>query len=504
MVTTHRALKLAVGVLVLAGSVARGGPVAGDETRPPAERLPASLRAIRARVEERVRSGKVPSLAVGVIKDGELVWDEAFGWADRERKIKATGDTLYPVASVSKALTATGVFLLAQRGQLKLDGPVEDYLGAVRLKSLRARPRPPTLRDVLGMTAGIPHYAGYRWAGESAPTPTTAALIERHGFIAFAPGKHFHYSNLSYAVAEQVIAEVSGAGFEDFMRREVFGPLGMDRTLLKVPAGLQEHVARPYDSDNRRASDFDFSPKGGAGFYSTAHDLLRFARFHLGQPRQKVLRAATLAAIHRPAGPATAGPPYANGWGVLDTGDPEPTLLSNGEFLGAAATVVLLPARRAAVVCLTNVNGSPRVSDDFAFQVADALAPGFAKKLSQAEAAAEKLDQARQPPAKLAGRWEGHVQTAGRSHLLRLRVGPDGKVSVGLRGDREVPLEQARFDGAVLVGSFRGTWPVPDAGRAIPRVELELVKDGDVLEGVAGMTFRGGGLVQAAVLLRRQ
>src|SRR5215471_5489258 len=86
---------------------------------------PANLTAIRLNLDRSVRNGKFPSFAVCVVQNGQPVWDEAFGWADRERKIKATCDSLYPVASVSKAITATGVFILAERGDIRLDGSVQ-------------------------------------------------------------------------------------------------------------------------------------------------------------------------------------------------------------------------------------------------------------------------------------------------------------------------------------------------------------------------------------------
>jgi CubicO group peptidase (beta-lactamase class C family) len=508
MLHDHRVSTLSIGILALAVSAVGGEPMTDAKELPPLRRLPETLRAIRAKVQEHVGSGKIPSLVVGVLQDGEILWDEAFGWADRERKIRATADTLYPVASVSKSLTATGVFLLVQRGQVKLDDPVPTYLGPVRLPSIAPGRARPTVRQVLGMTGGIPHYVQYRWADEASPPPPTAALLQRHAYVAFPPGKHFHYSNLSYAVAEQVITQVSGTGFEAFMRRELFGPLGMARTFLNVPADLQDHVARPYDRGNHRARDFDFYPKGGAGFYSTAHDLLRFARFHLRQPPPvpgAILRPATIVALHRPDRPANGRPQYANGWGVVATGDAEPVLLSNGEFLGASATILLLPARRTAIVCLANVNASPRVSDAYALQIAGALAPGFTRKWALAEAAAEKSEHSGQPLRDLRGRWQGTLQTSERARALGLRVGADGKVSVRFKDDREVSLEKAHFDRVTLLGEFRGTWDAGDAGGTTPRIELELVRDGDTLQGVAALVHRSGlGLVEAAVCLRKQ
>ena len=468
---------------------------------------PANLSAIRSSLEQSVLSDKLPSFAVCVVQSGRTIWDEAFGWADREKKIKASCDTLYPVASVSKAFTATGVFILAQRGLIKLDRPVQDYLGPVRLKSLIPGVGSPSVLEILNMTGGIPHYAKYYW-DQASERPTTPAMLERYASIAFPPGKYFHYSNLSYSLAEQVIAQVTGGSFEEWMRRDLFHPLGMERTLLRVPPGLKNETAKPYDSGNRRAPDFDFYPKGGAGFYSTAHDLVRFGMCHLGQSLPGgivILIPAQLQAIHRVTNPPSVMPRYANGWGVLDFGAKGSALVSNGEILGASATLVLLPTRGVAIACLSNVNVEPRISDTVAFQIADVLSPGFEKDFESAKTAFEAREKATEPLAGLKGHWHGHIATPGESMPFRLRVESDGTTSVQFKDQREVALEQVRFNGKMLQGSFAGKAQPTQPGTEPPEISIELYKDRDALEGVVTFTTsRKPGLVEAPAFVQKQ
>src|SRR5262245_14027032 len=85
--------------------------------------------AVRAMIRAGLVEDVVPSVAVAVARNGEILWEEGFGWADRENRIPATEHTMYATASVTKNFTATALMLLQARKQLDLDRPVNDYLG---------------------------------------------------------------------------------------------------------------------------------------------------------------------------------------------------------------------------------------------------------------------------------------------------------------------------------------------------------------------------------------
>ncbi len=100
----------------------------------------------------------LPSLAVAVVENGRVVWEEGFGWADREQRTPATAHTMYSLASVTKPFTATALMLLAEAGKIDLDRPANDYLGAAKLVG-RAGADEATVRRVANHSAGLPlHY----------------------------------------------------------------------------------------------------------------------------------------------------------------------------------------------------------------------------------------------------------------------------------------------------------------------------------------------------------
>jgi CubicO group peptidase (beta-lactamase class C family) len=143
------------------------------------------------------------------------------GWADREQRIAATEHTMYYTASVAKTFTTTALMMLHERKRLDLDRPVNDYRGSAKLSSPGWDPAGATIRRVATHTAGLTTF-----------NPTTrlsmADQIRRFGVLFWPPGERFDYSNLGPIILEDVVERVSGLTYGDFLREQVFWPLGME------------------------------------------------------------------------------------------------------------------------------------------------------------------------------------------------------------------------------------------------------------------------------------
>src|SRR5207244_2678210 len=149
-----------------------------------------------------------------VARKGEALWEEGFGWADRENRVPATPDTLYYTASVAKIFTGTALMALHERKKLDLDRPVNDYLVGAKLRSPAWDPALATVRRVEMHTAGLTSF--------NAAGPMSAdEMIGRYGILFWPPGEHFDYSNLGPIINEEVIARVSGQSYAEFMRSQV-------------------------------------------------------------------------------------------------------------------------------------------------------------------------------------------------------------------------------------------------------------------------------------------
>ncbi|MGD9588026.1 MAG: serine hydrolase domain-containing protein [Pyrinomonadaceae bacterium] len=339
---------------------------------------------IKTELQKKVADGTLPSVSIGVTKNGKTLWLESFGYADIGKKVPATPDTIYALGSLSKSITATAVYRLVQDGKIDLDQPIGRYLRSVTIDHRGRDPATYKVFHLLNMAAGIPHYWRYCYTSSGPLDKCRDELLGRASFSAFSPGAVHTYSNLSLGLAAQMVADVSGEPLSMFMRRKIFGPARMKNTFThvsEIPAN-RTAIAQPYRADGGLADSFQFEPAGGGGYYSTVNDLLRYGSMHLETRgrAERVLRYEIQRENHR----VREGLPhefYANGWGVLPLANGRRTLLSNGAIEGAASTLLVLPESGIVIVVLINKSVGNDVSDDIAFRIAGSLLPGYKKDL---------------------------------------------------------------------------------------------------------------------------
>jgi CubicO group peptidase (beta-lactamase class C family) len=431
-------------------------------------------------------------MAIAVAEGGEIVLEEAFGWANQESEIKATPHTVYPTASLSKSLTATGIMVLAERQEIQADDPVEDHIAPTKLTAYEGQASEVTIRRVLNMTSGIPH--GYDVCDDRHKSPALKRFISRYGITAFPPGEMQLYSNFSYAILELIIENVSGRSYADFMKTEVFEPLGMTHTSVGIQTGREEPVATKYGSDNRVIPHNYFVPAAAGGIYSSAHDLIRYGMFHLRNhlPNQKaILEDGTLAAMHADKDKNLQSATMASGWGSVTLDDGLVWVLSNGSIEGATSMLSLVPHANLAVVCLTNVTSRSRITDQIALEITDALLPNFTKKV---EAFMKRFESASAfesytPVSQLIGQWEGSIISPKAETPIRMVFHDNGKIHVRIDKRHRTLLSSASVRHNELKGDFRGTLPNEEGLHREHTIDIHVrVKNGRMY-GVATAKF---------------
>jgi CubicO group peptidase (beta-lactamase class C family) len=432
---------------------------------------------IRSFIQQTVERGTVASVAIAVAKDKKIVWEEAFGWANREKMIRATTDTMYSLASVSKPLTATGVMTLLEAGKISLDAPINDYLGDVKLRGLAGDAAGATVRRVLSHTAGLPVHANFFYVNSDERVPSTDQSIFRYGILVNPPGEVYQYSNLGYGILDYVISRVSGISYVDFMRTRVFLPLGMTHTSVGIGSDLDMYAAERYDTHQEPLPFYDFDHRGASAVYSSIHDMVRFGMFHLKDhlPNQEpILNDATLDLTKQiETADALSSTPYGFGWRVI-TDHGYLRYSHSGGMPGVSANIVLYPAEDTVIVVLTNSHNA-EIAEKVTQQIASAVLPQYATSL-KAESKTPKPSAARfQPPSELVGEWSGIVRTWQGTVPLYLTIRPDGDVHVKLGDQLETILNEAKFDKSRFTGRFTGDIPTPDAERYAPHfVRLDM------------------------------
>jgi CubicO group peptidase (beta-lactamase class C family) len=423
----------------------------------------ARLDSVRARVRRLMDSAKVASLSIAVGRNGRIIWEEAFGNADVEGRVRATPTTLYSLASISKPMTATALMRLAEQEKIDLDRPANDYLGDAKISGIAGKASDATVRRVLSHTAGLPLHYRFFYEGGSVARPTMDEAIDRYAITVFPPGEVYSYSNLGYGVLEEIIARVSGKSYEAFMREDVFVPLGMPTATISTGAGLSNAAVR-YDAKQKPIPYYDFDHRGGSAVYASAHDLVRFGMFHLKQRvagQQPVLRPATIDAMQRVETPGDTTSGYGLGW-IIDTDQGTRVVYHTGGMPGVATSLKLFPEHDVAIAVLGNASGV--VPHAIMFTVTGAVIPGYDASAAQREALAPPGPFV--TPSALWGEWTGRVRMYdGDTMPITLLVKPDD-VHVRL-GDSQLwaVLTRPTFRDNLLSGGFLGTIPTDDARR---------------------------------------
>ena len=207
------------------------------ETGPRGDGHPAGVDAFAAFCEEKIRMEGVPGLSIAVVKGERLVWARGFGIADLATSTTATSQTSYLWFSMTKIVTATAVVRLAEEGAIDLDAPADEYYRGFKVVS---QPTPVSMRHLLSHSSGLANPVPIRWVyPASGLVPGRRAFVERllgkNRKLRFVPGERASYSNLGYLVLGEVISEVSGMGYEDYVRERILLPLGMTRTGFSYP-----------------------------------------------------------------------------------------------------------------------------------------------------------------------------------------------------------------------------------------------------------------------------
>ena len=459
---------------------------------------------IRELIRGKLADGSAPSIAVAVSQHGKIVWEEGFGWANREKKVPATENTMYSLASVSKPFTATGLMTLVQAGKIDLDKPIDDYLGAAKLKGWAGDARQATVRRVANHSSGLPLHAQFFVRNGNDTVPSYDETIQHYGIIVTPPGQRFQYSNMGYGVMGYVASRVSGKSYAEFMRDSVFRKLGLTNTLVDVAPGPDQGAAVRYDEKGKPIPLYDSDHPGASAVYSSAHDLIRFGMFHLKDhlaDQAAILSDASIDEMHRPTmGVGNArtnnGNGYGIGWGVGDSrADGYLTLAHGGGMAGVSTELMLVPSEDIAVVVLINAR-----DNDSAYPIANAILKVLLPKW-QMPVKPQPEPAPFRPDASLLGTWSGTLHTYQGESPAILKILPDSEPQVKLGTGLASLLNHAQFQDGELTGQAWGDLGIEDAQRRQGyTLQFTLNRRGDILSGPASASSVAGGSVSRGTL----
>nr|WP_025776085.1 serine hydrolase domain-containing protein [Clostridium botulinum] len=318
--------------------------------------------AIQALLDDACRISGVPGMSISILADDEVFYFSS-GYADREKGLSASENTLYELASVSKAFTGIGILLMEKQGLLSMTDPIQKYLPWFTLKH-QGKPidmQSITLNNFLHHTSGLTN-GSYSQIIPQGNTPdmlqkTVEMLVDAE--LSFFPGEQYNYGTVNYDVLGLVIEIVSGRRYEDYMKKQVFQPLGLHQTYVyKEDAQATKQLAQGYRSSFFMTTPYDAPDYAGnkpAGYIiSCAKDMARWMGIHMGIVHDipEIFHEIIEKSHHGDMSvPDVNGMFYAAGWSV----NSQQTIIEHsGGNPNFATEVEILPNERTAVCLLTN------------------------------------------------------------------------------------------------------------------------------------------------------
>jgi CubicO group peptidase (beta-lactamase class C family) len=309
-----RLLIAAAGALCLLAS----GWGAAEEAPPPAaapQAMPLTAADVNAWLDGympyALKTGDIAGAVVAVVKDGQILTERGFGFADVEKRTPPDPKvTMFRPGSVSKLLTWTAVMQQVEQGKIDLDADVNQYID---FKIPARDGKPVTMRELMQHTAGFEEQAK-GIISEDPKAPGMEALLKQWvPTRVFAPGSTPAYSNYGASLAGYIVQRVSGESFDGYIDRHILEPLDMKHSTFRqpLPAALAPFMSKGYPAASQDARAFEIVGPAPAGSLSaSAEDMAHFMIAHLQNGEyhgQRILRAETAELMHN--SPLTVLPP---------------------------------------------------------------------------------------------------------------------------------------------------------------------------------------------------
>ena len=306
-----------------------------------------------------------PGIVVGIVHDQKLIYAKGFGLADVERRVPATPDTSFRIGSQSKQFTAIAIMQLHEAGRISLCNPIRKYIPDLKVKNGDLADQPITIEQLLTHTAGLPSdgVGTLHWTEFDFPTRERVTEQVRSVELDYAPARRRKYSNLGYALAGQIIENVSGQRFDEYVRDRILDPLAMNSTTVDVSSMKTGDLAIGYGRQmpsGERAVIEPWDARGmtpAFGMCSTLNDLAKFVSWQMrvvDAEIPEVLAPSTLRSMRRPH---WADPDWSGGWGLGFQVAPlgERNLYGHyGQVPGFFSSTYVDPEQKLGVIVLTN------------------------------------------------------------------------------------------------------------------------------------------------------
>jgi CubicO group peptidase (beta-lactamase class C family) len=297
-----------------------------------------------------------------VAENFNVFFIKGYGLANMEWNIPNAPDTKHRLGSITKQFTSMLIMQLVQKGKIKLDGKLTEYLPYYR-KDTGDRI---TIEMLLTHSSGIPSYTGkqnfFSEVSRKFYKPDDFVKEQCSGDLEFEPGRQFAYNNSGYFILGAIIEKLSGKSYAEVLKENIFDPLGMKNTGYDLAEPILEKRASGYEKNlngYRNAPFLDMSlPYAAGSLYSTVEDLLIWDK---ALQTEKLLSKKLMDEIFKPRIDAFGGK-YAFGWSIMKKkiGSEEYEVITHGGGINGFNTInYFIPKNGDVVILFSNAGGAP-------------------------------------------------------------------------------------------------------------------------------------------------
>jgi CubicO group peptidase (beta-lactamase class C family) len=416
---------------------------------------------VRDRILQAIANGRATGVAVAVAYQGRIVWEEGFGWANRETGVKVTPRTPFSLASITKPFTTTTVMTLVAEGKVSLDEPANKYLSRSKIEGANGNADGATVQRLGAHASGLPTmFETYQ--DRHAQSPDT--LLRDYGRLAYPPGSCYEYSNIGFAALGEIASNLTDTELGTLMTQRVLAPLGLndsffDTNIARLPTG-----AVRYDDSGNPIPYYTTSTPASGELYSSAHDLARFAMFNmknLGDARTRILDERWIDELHKPVFIGRSGVSTTFGWFLAHLKSGVPVILKNGGQPGVATVLYMIPSENLACLVLTNRSDGRELAHSVCDQILVSYLPEWIAPEENAELPPSRFLVTRE----FGGRWAGTLMDGGARMRVRLEIESSDSATFALDEKPAEKITEMQSEGMGFIGTSTGLIESADAIR---------------------------------------
>lgn len=330
-------------------------------------------------IQDEIKQRKIVGLSVAIVDDDGLLISGGFGYANKENKTRASSETLFPIASITKTFTGIAIMQLTEKGLIDLDKPISDYIEELSLPG--GEEKLITTRMLLTHHSGIHGDIMYNWyLPEVSDNPLiyeqVVDLINKEGCV-FPPGKMYSYSNSGYSLLGVLIHKVSGKPYVDYIRSNILNPLEMKSAIMFAGEKTENQIALGYNRKTSSTMPMVLGVPAG-GMALTANDAAKYlmAIINTYHGNATLLKTATLKQMMTAQNglvPLDEGFSIGLTWFLQNPINAYTKYASHrGELPPYHSMLVILPELKIGVYITTNTNDSS-IPDEMAHDIVGKL-----------------------------------------------------------------------------------------------------------------------------------